>query len=215
MTMRFVLFCSFLAIVTACGRTAEQPPETTTTTSGASDSRSSEIHQPGIVDHVVESLDGEIVDLASFRGKALLIVNTASECGYTPHYAGLQELSQRYADRGLLVLGFPSNDFGGQEPGSHEQIRAFCTKNFGVTFPMFAKIHTKGPEIAPLYRTLTQEGPAATRGDVKWNFTKFLVDQDGMIVARFEPRTEPLSPDIVSAIELLLASPEAHGASQS
>lgn len=157
-----------------------------------------------MIDHTVQTLKGETVALSSYRGKALLIVNTASECGYTPQYDGLEKLYETYRDRGLVVLGFPSNDFGGQEPGSAEEIGAFCRKNYGVTFPLFAKVHAKGAEIAPLYKTLTQDTGAGIKGDVRWNFTKFLVDPKGDVVARFEPKVEPGSHELVAAVEKVL-----------
>ncbi len=153
------------------------------------------------VDHTVTSLDGKTVNLADYRGKTLLIVNTASECGYTPQYDGLQKLYDRYKDKGLVVVGFPSNDFGGQEPGGAEEIATFCRKNYGVTFPMMAKVHAKGPEIAPIYRTLTEETGEGIKGEVRWNFTKFLIDPQGAVVGRFEPKVEPLAPELVSAVE--------------
>jgi glutathione peroxidase len=149
------------------------------------------------VDHTVNSLDGKPVNLADYRGKTLLIVNTASECGFTPQYAGLQKLHDRYKDRGLVVIGFPSNDFGAQEPGSAEEIAAFCQKNYGVTFPMMEKVHARGPEISPVFRELTE----ATGGKVKWNFTKFLVDTTGKVVGRFEPGVDPLAPELTAAVE--------------
>lgn len=159
---------------------------------------------PVVLDHELQTLTGETVKLSDWRGKALLLVNTASECGYTPQYGGLQELHERYADRGLVVVGIPSNDFGGQEPGSEEEIATFCETRFGVTFPMMAKVHARGEGIAPLYRTLTTETPEGIRGEVKWNFTKFLVDPNGVPVARFEPKVEPTSAEIVAAIESIL-----------
>jgi glutathione peroxidase len=157
-----------------------------------------------IIDHTVQTLAGETVSLSKYRGSVLLIVNTASECGYTPQYAGLQRLYDKYAARGLVVVGFPSNDYGGQEPGDAEQIASFCKKNYGVTFPMMAKVHAKGAEIAPIYKTLTQETPDGIKGDVRWNFTKFLVDVNGKVVARFESKVEPESADVTGAIEKLL-----------
>lgn len=165
----------------------------------------------GIIDHTVESLAGETVELASFRGRPILIVNTASKCGYTPQYAGLQELYERYGQGGLVVIGFPSNDFGNQEPGTAEEIGNFCRLNYGVTFPMMAKVHTKGPDQAPVYRTLTAESGAEFGGDVRWNFTKFLVDQNGRVVARFESGVEPLDDMITSAIDALLDDQETQG----
>jgi glutathione peroxidase len=157
-----------------------------------------------LIDQVVQSLSGETVDLSKFRGKALLIVNTASRCGYTPQYEGLQRLYETYGGRGLVVIGFPSNDYGGQEPGSAEEIATFCRKNYGVTFPMMAKIRTKGDGKAPLYRTLTEETPEAIRGEIRWNFTKFLVNPAGEVVARFEPGVDPLSPELTAAVENVL-----------
>jgi glutathione peroxidase len=165
-----------------------------------------EAASPAVIDHTVESLQGETVDLASFRGRPMLIVNTASKCGYTPQYEGLQTLHERYGDRGLVVIGFPSNDFGNQEPGTAVEIGAFCTKNYGVTFPMMAKVHTKGDGQAPVYKTLTEDTPDGIRGEVRWNFTKFLVAPDGRVVARFEPAVEPLDEKITSAIEPYLES---------
>jgi glutathione peroxidase len=157
-----------------------------------------------VIDHVVQSLSGESVDLATYRGRALLIVNTASRCGFTPQYEGLQAIHERYADRGLVVLGFPSNDFGGQEPGTAEEIATFCKKNYGVTFPMMAKVHAKGPDKAPIYRTLTEETPEGIRGEIGWNFTKFLVNPDGAVVARFNSSVDPTSKELTGAIEAVL-----------
>jgi glutathione peroxidase len=166
---------------------------------GATDSESS----PGgpFIAHEVTSIDGEPVDLGRYRGQALLIVNTASKCGYTPQYEGLERLYQRFKHRGLVVVGFPSNDFGNQEPGSNEQIQSFCKRNYGVSFPMMAKIHTTGDDIDPLYHALTQETPEQIRGEIRWNFTKFLVDPEGRVVARFEPGTKPLSEELVNAVK--------------
>jgi glutathione peroxidase len=156
------------------------------------------------IDHRVVTIEGETIPLDRYRGRAMLIVNTASKCGYTPQYEGLQALHERYGDRGLVVLGFPSNDFGNQEPGADAEIADFCKRNYGVTFPMMAKIHARGDDKAPLYRTLTEHAPEPVRGEVRWNFTKFLVDPDGHVVARFEPATEPLSEEITGAIEEVL-----------
>jgi len=176
-------------------------------THGAADGKSAAGAEEGTavtIDHRMQTLSGDAVELAGYRGKALLIVNTASQCGYTPQYAGLQQLWERYKDRGLVVLGVPSNDFGGQEPGSSEEIATFCETNFGVGFPMLAKVHAKGPEIAPLYRTLTTETPEGIRGEVRWNFTKFLIDPNGVPVARFEPKVDPLAPELIDAVEKVL-----------
>ena len=138
------------------------------------------------------ALGGETVGLDRYRDKVLLIVNTASECGFTPQYAGLQQLYERYAARGFEVLGFPCNQFGKQEPGDATEIGSFCEKNYGVTFPMFDKVEVKGPNAHPLYRYLTGEAPGLLGIEViKWNFTKFLVDRRGDIVKRYAPLTKP------------------------
>ena len=155
-----------------------------------------------IYDAEVEALDGSPAELADYQGKALLIVNVASQCGLTPQYSGLQELHEQYADRGFAVLGFPCNQFGAQEPGTGDEIAAFCETNYGVTFPMFSKIEVNGDGRHVLYEQLTayadDEGEA---GDIQWNFEKFLVSADGEVVRRFRPLTTPDDPALVSAIE--------------
>lgn len=156
------------------------------------------------LDHIVADIYGKPVDLKSLRGKALLIVNTASECGFTPQYAGLEALYRQYKERGLVVLAFPSNDFGGQEPGSNETIESFTKENFDITFPLFDKIHARGPEKAPLFRTLTEESAPRLRGEVRWNFTKFLVNPEGYVVERFESMESPTSTRVKAAIEQVL-----------
>jgi glutathione peroxidase len=160
-----------------------------------------------ILDHKVRFLDGRETSLAEWRGHTLLIVNTASQCGLTPQYEELEILYQRYRGRGLVVMGFPSNDFGGQEPGDARQITEFVQKSFGISFPMFEKQVVKGADKSPLYRTLTEQLPAPFRGEIKWNFEKFLVDPSGRVVARFEPRTTPLDPAVTAAIEKYLPPP--------
>ena len=139
-----------------------------------------------------ETLNGETVSLADWQNKVLLIVNTASECGFTPQYKGLQELHERYSERGFAVLGFPCNQFGKQEPGDAAKIGSFCEKNFGVTFPMFAKVDVNGASAHPLFKFLTEEAPGVlgTEG-IKWNFTKFLVDREGNVITRFGSVTKP------------------------
>lgn len=160
---------------------------------------------PGMVhEHTVKMLDGSERSLADYQGKALLVVNTASECGYTPQYAGLQEVYGKYKDKGLEVLAFPSNDFGGQEPGTNEQIREFVDSKFSVEFDMFDKVVTKGEGQSPLYQTLTEKTGEGIKGEVKWNFTKFLVDTQGNVIARFEPNVDPMDPSVISAIEAAL-----------
>ncbi|KAI3594822.1 Glutathione peroxidase, Thioredoxin peroxidase [Cupriavidus sp. U2] len=154
------------------------------------------------------SLAGQPVPLADFRGKVLLIVNTASECGFTPQYAGLQALQDSYQTRGFDVLGFPCNQFGKQEPGDAEQIGAFCESRFHVTFPMFAKIDVNGADAHPLYKWLTSEKPGLLGTQaIKWNFTKFLLRRDGTIFKRYAPTTKP--DEIRADIETLLSDPGA------
>lgn len=150
-------------------------------------------------------LNGDSDRLGAYRGRVLLVVNTASECGYTPQYEGLQKIYERYRDRGFAVLGFPSNDFGKQEPGSDEQIGKFCRMNYGVEFPMFSKCAVLGEDAHPLYRELASR-PAPIGGAVTWNFEKYLVDREGRAVARFDPEVEPEDPRIIERIEALLAA---------
>jgi glutathione peroxidase len=153
----------------------------------------------------MKSLDGKQVPLANFKGKVMLVVNVASQCGYTYQYEGLQALYVKYKDRGLILTGFPANNFGAQEPGTDAEIGAFCRSKFGVTFPMFSKISVKGADQAPLYRFLTdQKANPKTGGEIQWNFTKFLVDRNGKVIQRFEPEVEPLSKEIEAAVEAAL-----------
>lgn len=160
-----------------------------------------------VIDHTVLNNVGEPVSLADYRGQTLLIVNTASECGLTPQLETLELLYQRYKDRGFTVLAFPSNDFGGQEPGTNEEIEQFyCNTAYNVTFPIFDKVPTTGDAIVPLYRTLTEETPSDIRGAIGWNFTKFLVDAEGRVVARFGPRVDPMDDEVRAAIEAILPS---------
>jgi glutathione peroxidase len=156
-------------------------------------------------DIALQTLDGADTNLGQYKGKALLLVNVASKCGLTPQYEGLERLQERYADRGFSVLGFPCNQFGGQEPGTAEEIKTFCSTTYGVTFPMFAKLEVNGEGRHPLYSALTQKVDAeGEAGDIQWNFEKFLISPDGSIVERFRPRTEPESDQVVSAIEAQL-----------
>lgn len=152
-----------------------------------------------ITDIAVQTADGAQTDLSPYAGKVLLIVNVASKCGFTPQYAGLEDLHRRYGDRGFEVLGFPSNQFGAQEPGDAAEIASFCSLTYDVTFPVFAKIDVNGDNAAPLYRYLKKAAPGlfGTEG-IKWNFTKFLIDRDGQVVERYAPTTKPeaIAPDI-------------------
>jgi glutathione peroxidase len=150
-------------------------------------------------------LNGKPESLSAYSGKVVLAVNVASRCGFTPQYAGLQALQDRYADRGFTVLGFPSNQFGRQEPGTADQIQEFCRLNYGVTFPMFAKLDVKGDKQSPLYSILAETpDDSGKAGNVGWNFEKFLVDRDGRVVRRFRSRVKPEDPKVVEAIESLL-----------
>jgi glutathione peroxidase len=160
----------------------------------------------GPLQFTVKDIDGKDVDLSKYKGKAVLIVNVASKCGNTPQYAQLEELHKKYADHGLVVLGFPANEFGKQEPGTNAQIKEFCTSKYNVDFPMFSKIVVKGDGQAPLYQYLTgkQTNPKYA-GDITWNFEKFLIGRDGQIVNRFKPKTKPDAPEVVQAIEAELA----------
>lgn len=151
-------------------------------------------------DFTVKNIDGQDVKLSQYKGKKLLIVNVASECGYTPQYKELEELSKKHGDR-VAVLGFPANNFGGQEPGSNAQIATFCEKNFGVTFPMFAKISVKGDDTAPLYQFLSDKSKNGTVSDAPtWNFCKYLVDEQGHVIGFYKSDVKPMSDELVAAI---------------
>jgi len=140
-----------------------------------------------VYDFTMKSIDGKATPLSSFKGKLVLVVNVASQCGFTPQYKGLEALYEKYKDQGLVIAGFPANNFMAQEPGTDEEIKTFCSTKYNVTFPMFSKISVKGADQAPLYKFLTE----TSGGDIKWNFTKFLVDRNGNILQRFEPAVTP------------------------
>ncbi len=156
-----------------------------------------------VLDHKMKSLNGQDVDLGKYKGKVLLIVNVASKCGATPQYEQLQALHDKYKDQGLVVLGFPCNQFGGQEPGDAGQIAEFCKAKYNVTFDMFEKIDVNGSDAAPLYKQLTAHEPGA--GPIKWNFEKFVIGKNGEIVARYATRVKPDAPEVVETIEAELA----------
>ncbi len=149
-----------------------------------------------------ERLEGGEQSLGDYQGKVLLIVNTASKCGFTPQYAGLETVYEKYKDQGFVVLGFPCNQFGGQEPGNEEQIGEFCQRNYGVSFPMFAKVDVKGADAHPIFRYLTRETKGFINKNIKWNFTKFLIGRDGQIIGRYASMTKPesLEADIEKAL---------------
>ena len=162
---------------------------------------------PAALNFQVESLDGKPIDLSTYQGKAILVVNVASRCGLTPQYKELQALHDKYHEAGLAVLGFPCNQFGKQELGTAAEIREFCTANYGVTFDMFSKIDVNGEQANPLYKYLRAvETKPQGAGDISWNFEKFLIGRDGQVVARFAPKTRPSDPEFVAALEKVLAA---------
>lgn len=148
----------------------------------------------------VESLEGDTIDFSSYKGKKILVVNTASECGYTPQYKELQQLYDKYKEK-LVIIGFPANNFGGQEPGSNTDIKAFCEKNYGVNFPMAAKVSVKGDDMAPIYKWLTSKSAnGVLDAEIRWNFNKFLIDENGKMLAYFPSKVTPMSEDILSKL---------------
>lgn len=182
----------FAAVALGC----QNPPVALTTTPNSK--------AKTIYDFKMKDIDGKEVPLDKFKGKVLLVVNVASKCGFTPQYTALQSLYTKYHDQGFEILGFPANDFKGQEPGTNEEIKQFCTATYGVTFPMFSKITVLGDETNPLYKWLIA---SADRHDpIEWNFSKFLVDKEGHVIKRFTPKTTPESPEMISAVEMALKS---------
>ncbi len=147
------------------------------------------------------SIDGKPMPLADFKGKVVLVVNVASRCGFTPQYSALEALYEKYKDQGFVIVGFPANNFGGQEPGSNEEIKTFCSRKYNVTFPLYSKVSVKGDDQTPLYQYLTKQTGPSIAGEIKWNFTKFLVDRNGNVVQRFESAVTPDSKDVVLAVE--------------
>ncbi len=154
-----------------------------------------------IYEFTLNSIDGAPAPLAAYKGKVVLLVNVASKCGFTPQYQQLEAVYEKYKDKNFVVIGFPANNFGAQEPGTNEEIKTFCTRKYNVSFPMYAKISVKGSDMAPLYEYLTK----STGGDIKWNFTKFLIGKDGTILERFESPVKPDDPKVTEAIEKALA----------
>lgn len=168
-----------------------------------SSSNSPEALMTTLHDFTATTLDGREQPLSAYAGKVVLVVNTASECGFTPQYEGLEQLWQEFKEDGFVVLGFPCDQFGGQEPGTEEEIADFCSRNYGVTFPMFAKVDVNGPDAHPLWTWLREEKGGVLGDDIKWNFTKFLVGRDGTVIRRFAPRTSPAQ--LAGSIESALA----------
>jgi glutathione peroxidase len=160
-----------------------------------------------IYDFTMNSIDGKPTSLSNFKGKVVLLVNVASRCGYTPQYTALESVYEKYKGRNFVIVGIPANNFGGQEPGTNEEIKTFCSTKYNVTFPMMAKVSVQGDDITPLYQYLTDKSVnPATGGEIQWNFTKFLVGVDGKIVARFEPKITPDSTEVTTAIEKALTN---------
>ena len=159
-----------------------------------------------IYDFTMKSIDGQPVSLKSYNGKVVMLVNVASKCGFTPQYAGLESLYEKYKDRGFVIVGVPANNFAQQEPGTNEEIKTFCSRKYNVTFPMMSKVSVLGDDETPLYRFLTDKSSnPQVGGDIKWNFTKFLFDRNGKPIARFEPATTPDSPEVQTAVEAALS----------
>jgi glutathione peroxidase len=159
-----------------------------------------------VYDFTLKSIDGQPTPLSEYKGKVLLLVNVASRCGFTPQYTALESIYEKYKDRGLVIVGIPANNFMGQEPGSNEEIKTFCTKKYNVSFPMMSKLSVKGGDKTPLYQFLTDKSDDPKYGgEIQWNFTKFLFDRNGNPVARFEPAVKPDSPEVTAAIESALS----------
>ncbi len=158
-----------------------------------------------IYDFTLPSIDGKPMPLADFKGKVVLLVNVASRCGYTPQYSALESLYEKYKDQGFVIVGFPANNFGAQEPGTNQEIETFCSRKYNVTFPLYSKVSVKGDDQTPLYQYLTQQTDPSVAGEIKWNFTKFLVDRQGRVVQRFESAVTPDSKEVVSAVEKQLS----------
>jgi glutathione peroxidase len=169
------------------------------TSAGADDKATAT--QPSPLDNTVKDIDGKDVNLADYKGKVVMIVNVASKCGYTKQYDGLEALYKKYSDQGFVVLGFPANNFKGQEPGTNEEIKNFCTSKYNITFPMMSKISVKGDDQHPVYKTLTSE-----KGEVTWNFNKFLIGKDGKIIEHFDSKVKPDDEKLTSAVESAIAA---------
>ncbi len=165
--------------------------------------------KPAALNFTMKDIDGKDVDLSSYKGKVIMMLNVASKCGNTPQYTALEKVYEKYKDKGLVIIGFPANNFGGQEPGTDEQIKEFCTgadSQYHVKFPLMSKVSVKGDDIAPLFKYLTsQDSKPLSKGDIKWNFEKFLIGRDGKLVGRFGNRTQPEDATVIAAIEKALA----------
>ena len=190
-----IKFFVIAALFISCAAQNSNTAMTNSTETVSTSTNASSIH-----DFKVEGLEGGTIDFASFKGKKILIVNTASKCGYTPQYESLEALYKKYQDK-LVIVGFPANNFGGQEPGTNTEIKEFCTKNFGVSFPMAAKVSVKGNDTAPIYKWLCSKSlNGVLDADVKWNFSKFLLDENGNLVAKFDSGVNPMSEEITAKL---------------
>ncbi|MBS2016244.1 MAG: glutathione peroxidase [Deltaproteobacteria bacterium] len=199
--MKLLARIAVLGVVSLAACSKPEPPSATSNqTNTTAGSASPMTNTTSVYDLKVTKLDGTAASLSEYKGKVALVVNTASECGYTPQYAGLEALWKAYKDKGLVVLGFPSNDFGGQEPGSSKDIQTFCSSKYGVTFPMFEKVKTKGDGRSELYKLLTDAA-----GEPKWNFHKYLVDKQGKVIAGYKSSVTPESDELKKAIDAALA----------
>lgn len=193
----FAVILTVAVVAVATKEKGNDTPVQSTATNGAV------VSDKNLGDFKVKDIDGKDVDLSQYKGKVVLVVNVASKCGYTRQYTGLENIYSKYKDRGLVILGFPCNDFGGQEPGTNEQIKEFCSTKFSVSFPMMDKVAVLGDSKAPLFAWLTNNEVTGSK-DIKWNFEKFLINKDGQIVERFVSKDEPEGEKITSAIEKLL-----------
>lgn len=198
-------YLASLVLLAAVFGFAATPPSLATTAFDEEDAKKPD----SVYDFKMKSIDGEEVDLAKYKGKTLLVVNVASRCGYTKQYKDMQAIYEKYKDRGLVILGVPCNQFGSQEPGSESEIKEFCTANYGVTFPMFAKVDVNGEDQAPLYRYLTQlKTKPKTDGAVSWNFEKFLIGPDGKVIGRYASKVNPSGEQMKKLIEANLPKDE-------
>jgi glutathione peroxidase len=200
-----IVSCATVAVGLLLASSCREEPVAPSSGSASMSAADSVPEHDSVYSFTLEDIDGHPTALKDFRGKVLLLVNVASKCGYTKQYEGLQALYDKYRDRGLVVLAFPANNFGGQEPGTNEQIKQFCSATYGVTFPVFAKISVRGDDIHPLYRFLTnpQSNPRYA-GDIAWNFTKFLVGRKGDLIGRYESAVDPLDGRLVTDVEAAL-----------
>ncbi|GAB4321740.1 MAG: glutathione peroxidase [Candidatus Zixiibacteriota bacterium] len=196
MSIRHLLLAGIVVLVVSCGGRTESEERT-----GAMADQSTQ-QAADIMDIPFKTITGETTSLRAYEGHPILIVNVASKCGYTPQYEGLQKIYEEYKDAGLVVMGFPANNFGGQEPGSNKEILEFCTSEYHVTFPMMAKISVRGEDKHPLFKRLTEGSPIS--GEINWNFTKFLLNKKGQLVARFDTKVEPTSKEVRDAIAKVL-----------